>query len=1383
MAERDLSLGTIFTAQIDQFLRGIAQIRNAVGRLNAEWMRAGTGRATSQMSAAMADFRTRLAQMLPVNRSYVKSLGDMVMQSDRSVASIRNAIQFHDKLQQTVAKHSAKLNALGQDGRKYAQTVDYTALKTGVLNGTLKQTAGGFEEVGKAAVKSGRAGGWFAKQMRGIEGAMDRLKHAFKVTASYGIAAQVLYTFFDAIKSGVAEIANFDQALKNLQAITGATDAEIRAMDQTIRDVARSTKFSTTEVADAMVLLGQAGFDAGESIDTINAVAMLSTGTLADMRLTADLLTTAIRAFNLESTDAGRVADVFANAVNKSKLTIDKLRIAFNYVGPAAYATGASIEEVAAAMMALANSGLRASTIGTGLRQVLSRLAAPSARLREAFESHGIALEDLNIRTLGFEGVLENLTELFIDAKTGAVDSRKAFELFGLRGANAILALVKAMRSGEYKKALESVHEVGTAAQMAAIQIEGLSLKFKNLLDRLKLIALELGAAGFADVMNVFLDVTRAVVTEFEKLLKTTGGRATAGLVVFTGTVYTLVIALGALGKVAKVVFVWLSRLFAGVVSAPIGLLIIAIGALITAYKTWIGQSEKAWHAAQNERIQTQKQITSLESYRKKLREAYEAARDNAELMYKYESLLERIRNEYSGLNAELGAAGSNWAEADRAIVNHMELLARSSIVASAHAVAQARSVEKRKTAEGGFWKSTKEGWKTVGEQADKDGQKLLDWISKLGEGLEDLEGAEVTFDIISPEQAQKSEGLLKRLFDYYEEWGKGTKDAADAAKKSLEDLDAMVENAVEIFKSGVVPLQTIVQLMEQARQEAGMNAKDFDYVMKLFMARVKALQEEAEKAQIVPNLEAVETVFQKIWSKATNIQKYELQKMAKQMEQQISAYREWASKNQEVVKNAEEGVAAIRIEYLGKFYDIIKDEDQLNWKRLQDLNVWLEDMKKSYVKQYNAEIRNSKATWAARLSVEKEGSAKRLRLEKKAKAETEKLENEKQAIIKSINQATDRNTRKSTLEQLRWEHDTELQAIRVQGDELIHNYKLQQDQRRFTAKQTAKWVAEVELDFARQVYSRRLAEFEKAKGMYATDSKEFIQSRDRMIEAQSGLNTAIENMSSTNFRAWLDDFRESFRVAEEWLRVGKINATEYVQMLKEAYRQDLINFEEYQRRKAVMTGTWGEAWKQGMEDARREVQNFGEIMYQIGRDLPEVFADNMVDAVESWVDGTKSMSEAFQDFAKDTLKWIARILMRMLIMKAITGLFGGGTTTTGMPAGYQPGTRIDEMHKGGVVGKGPFPVRVVNPNIFDNAVRAARGWTGLRAGEIPAILHRDETVFTKEQMQALGRMISQTLSVHVPVNVQYQDPRFATAIRDEVESGVLRVMKNQMAY
>ena len=111
-----------------------------------------------------------------------------------------------------------------------------------------------------AVKKVGDAHAFTGKQIASVSGAMNRLKAAMKVTASYGLASRAIFGVYEALSAGTREIIDFDQALKNLQAISGATDAQVSVMGDSIKDVARTTKFSTVEVAEGMVLLTQAGF-------------------------------------------------------------------------------------------------------------------------------------------------------------------------------------------------------------------------------------------------------------------------------------------------------------------------------------------------------------------------------------------------------------------------------------------------------------------------------------------------------------------------------------------------------------------------------------------------------------------------------------------------------------------------------------------------------------------------------------------------------------------------------------------------------------------------------------------------------------------------------------------------------------------------------------------------------------------------------------------------------------------------------------------------------------------------------------------------------------------------------------------------------------------
>ena len=128
-----------------------------------------------------------------------------------------------------------------------------------------------------AAPKVKRMGDEFSnvgKQLSRVEGGVQRLLAAFKVVAAYGVAGTLTFGLIQSIKEGVSTIFEFDQALYNLKAIANASEAELQAMGNAIFDVAETTKFSASEVGDAMVLLAQAGFTVAESEEQTEALSV-----------------------------------------------------------------------------------------------------------------------------------------------------------------------------------------------------------------------------------------------------------------------------------------------------------------------------------------------------------------------------------------------------------------------------------------------------------------------------------------------------------------------------------------------------------------------------------------------------------------------------------------------------------------------------------------------------------------------------------------------------------------------------------------------------------------------------------------------------------------------------------------------------------------------------------------------------------------------------------------------------------------------------------------------------------------------------------------------------------------------------------------------------
>jgi TP901 family phage tail tape measure protein len=359
--------------------------------------------------------------------------------------------------------------------------------------------------------------------------------------ASYTVAGGVLYSLISGFQSAVSSVAEFDQALKNLQAITQASQTDIKLLGDEIVRVSTRTKYNLAEVAEGATIIGQAGYSASETMSILGATMELAQGTMSSTATSADLLTTTLQAFRMEAKDAGLAADVMAVAVNKSKLDIDKLRTVFNYIGPVAQQANLSIREAAAATMVLANNGMKASTIGTALRNIFAQLSSPTAKLRTAFRESGTELgmttEEINASLQIVSGQVEGrvvpLAERLAELNKMLGANADFLKLFGLRAGGAASILVEFPET--IKQMEEDLYNVGLAHQMAEKQMEGLANTARNTIAALSGLVVVLGETwgstlqailkGFNDFI---IGVTRFLQTDAGTFVSTFLSIATA---------------------------------------------------------------------------------------------------------------------------------------------------------------------------------------------------------------------------------------------------------------------------------------------------------------------------------------------------------------------------------------------------------------------------------------------------------------------------------------------------------------------------------------------------------------------------------------------------------------------------------------------------------------------------------------------------------------------------------------------------------------------------------------------------------------------------------------------------------------------------------------
>lgn len=196
---------------------------------------------------------------------------------------------------------------------------------------------------------------------------------------SVGTALIGAFAVQQVIGDATRRVREFDQAMADLQAITGASNKELEQFEKEVLKVSKNTGKGASDIAKAFQLVGSAQPELLKSADALGmvteqAVILAQAGGL-EVSQAADALTKSMNQFGASSEDAAMFADILATAQQKGTSTILQTSEALKNAGANANAAGLSFEETNVAIQALAKGGLLGSEAGTGLSSALIKLS------------------------------------------------------------------------------------------------------------------------------------------------------------------------------------------------------------------------------------------------------------------------------------------------------------------------------------------------------------------------------------------------------------------------------------------------------------------------------------------------------------------------------------------------------------------------------------------------------------------------------------------------------------------------------------------------------------------------------------------------------------------------------------------------------------------------------------------------------------------------------------------------------------------------------------------------------------------------------------------------------------------------------------------------
>lgn len=382
-------------------------------------------------------------------------------------------------------------------------------------------------EMERTAKTNQRLGRDIQKIGSGISSVGESLMPVAAGITAIGVAGGKAFIDFDSIITGAA-------------AKAGATTEEMEMMRQKASQFGADFPISATQAAEGMDRLASAGYDANQVVGVMPSVITAAVASGEDLATTSDVVSNALNIWNLKQGDiaqnAMRVADVVQMASNKSSLGMADFGLAMQYAGAPAATLNVSIEQLATAMAIMKNNGIEASTIGTSLRSVFSRLSEPPKPAAEAIEALGLQVKDASGNFLGLQPIVEQLRGKILNlSNTEQVAYAKA--LAGEEAYSGLLALVKT--APEEYQALQNAMDSATGSSQAQFEVMKGTLKnsIDGMLGSLESLAINFGSVltpqikAMTDAIGGFADMINTISPETKLLI----GDILMGTVAFTG--------------------------------------------------------------------------------------------------------------------------------------------------------------------------------------------------------------------------------------------------------------------------------------------------------------------------------------------------------------------------------------------------------------------------------------------------------------------------------------------------------------------------------------------------------------------------------------------------------------------------------------------------------------------------------------------------------------------------------------------------------------------------------------------------------------------------------------------------------------------------------
>ncbi|HHA1393830.1 TPA: phage tail tape measure protein [Enterobacter hormaechei subsp. xiangfangensis] len=285
----------------------------------------------------------------------------------------------------------------------------------------------------------------------------------------------------------------YGQALSDLSAITGATGAQLKSLDEAAQEMGRSTEYSASQAVEALKLMASAKPELLQTADGLTeatksalTLAQAAGSTLPDATRTLAL---SLNQFGAGAQEADRYINVLAAGAKFGASEIADTAAAIKNGGVAAAQAGVGFETLNAAIQVLAEREIKGGEAGTALRNVILALEKGTDKT-------------LKPSVVGLSGALDNLSKKNLS-------TAQAVKLFGVENINAASVLVD--NRSKLNALTLALTGTQTAHEQTAIRVNNLNGDIMGLTSAFEGMIIKIGQSSTGPLRSGIQSVTDGI--------------------------------------------------------------------------------------------------------------------------------------------------------------------------------------------------------------------------------------------------------------------------------------------------------------------------------------------------------------------------------------------------------------------------------------------------------------------------------------------------------------------------------------------------------------------------------------------------------------------------------------------------------------------------------------------------------------------------------------------------------------------------------------------------------------------------------------------------------------------------------------------------------